>query len=390
MAGQRDDGFPLRIVEEPRDAFLDGTRWQGALDLVRSWCDSGKIPGAGLFVSRRGVSTGAHLFGRQNAEPGSGPIRDDSIFLIASITKPIVGCGALLLIERGRLALDDRVEEYVPSFGRNGKHAVTIRHLLTHTSGLPDMLPSNAELRAAHAPLSAFVEGTCQASLDFQPGRGVQYQSMGFAMLGEIIHQISGRTCAQFLHDELFEPLGMNDTALGAPPSWFEGPEPKVDRIAGIRLTPEQQATPTWNWNSDYWRKLGVPWGGLLTTPDDLGRFAYMMLAGGVVGARRRILGKVTIETATRNQLEAMREVPADDRRCRPWGLGWRLNWPGHSANFGDFLSPRSYGHWGATGTVMWFDPELEACAILLTTQPQEPHGSLLSRASNAIVASFL
>jgi CubicO group peptidase (beta-lactamase class C family) len=93
---------------------------------------------------------------------------------------------------------------------------------------------------------------------------------------------------------------------------------------------------------------------------------------------------------ATRNQLEAMRDVPADDRRTRPWGLGWRLNWAAHSANFGDLLGPRSYGHWGATGTLMWVDPELEACAIVLTTKPQEPAGSYLARVSNAIAASLL
>ncbi|MBI3863783.1 MAG: beta-lactamase family protein [Planctomycetia bacterium] len=283
--------------------------------------------------------------------------------------------------------------EYVPAFRREGRHAVTIRHLLTHTSGLPDMLSNNNELRAANAPLSEFVAGACTCPLDFPPGRGVQYQSMGFAMLGEIIRQVSGRSCAQFLHDEIFSPLGMRDTALGAPDAWFNGPKPKVERIAEV-LIPEgtemaQDDARHWNWNSRYWRQLGVPWGGLLTTPADLARFGQMLLGQGRLGDVQ-IVSRAGIEAATRNQLEAMREVHADDRRTRPWGLGWRLNWAAHSANFGDLLGPRSFGHWGATGTLMWVDPDLDACAILLTTKPQEPAGSYLARASNAIAAALV
>jgi CubicO group peptidase (beta-lactamase class C family) len=372
--------------------LLDPPRWNGVLALLKSWCDERAIPACAVSVTIGGKTTGVHLFGRQTLAADSPAVRDDAIFLIASITKPIVATGALLLAERGLLALDDRVEEFVPGFGREGKHAVTIRHLLTHTSGLPDMLPNNFELRAAHAPLSEFVAGACASKLAFLPGHGVQYQSMGFAMLGEIIQRVSGRSCAQFLDDEIFRPLGMHDTALGAPAEWFAGDQPKVERIAEVFL-PESSGmadenAAIWNWNSPYWRRLGAPWGGLLTTPADLARFGQMLLENGRLGDLQ-IVSPATIRAATRNQLEAMREVPADDRRTCPWGLGWRLNWPAHSANFGDFLGPRSYGHWGATGTLMWLDPDLDACVILLTTQPQEPQGNYLARASNAIVAAM-
>jgi CubicO group peptidase (beta-lactamase class C family) len=383
----------MQTIHSPRAVGLDPKRWQAALDLVKGWCDSREVSAAAVSVTRGGKTTGVHLFGRQQVAENSPPIRPDAIFLIASITKPIVVAGALLLVERGLLALDDRVEEYVPEFGREGKHAVTIRHLMTHTSGLPDMLPNNTELRAANGPLLAFVAGTCACRLAFLPGRGVQYQSMGLAMLGEIMRRVSGKPCPQFLHDEIFHPLGMKDTALGAPNGWFEGANPTVERIAEIWLPPDsEQALETsrnWNWNSRYWRQLGVPWGGLLTTPSDLARFGQMMLSQGRVGDVQ-ILSPAAVQAATRNQLEAMREVPADDRRTRPWGLGWRLNWAAHSDNFGDLLGPRTYGHWGATGTLMWIDPDRDACVVLLTTKPQEPHGSFLARASNAIVAAMV
>lgn len=383
----------MLAIDTPRGVGLDPARWERSLKQIQGWCDTRQLPAAGICVIRGGKTTGVHLFGRQTLADNSPPIRQDEIFLIASITKPIVATGALLLAERGLLALDDRVEDYIPAFRREGKHAVTIRNLLTHTSGLPDMLPNNNELRAANAPLAEFVAGACAAPLAFPPGRGVQYQSMGFALLGEIIHQVSGKMCAQFLHDEIFHPLGMNDTALGAPDDWFEGPSPKIERIAEL-LIPDgtemaHESARHWNWNSRYWRQLGVPWGGLLTTPADLGKFGQMLLGQGRLD-NVQILSRAGVQAATRNQLEAMRDVPADERRTRPWGLGWRLNWAAHSANFGDLLGPRSYGHWGATGTLMWIDPDLDTCAILLTTKPQEPQGSYLARASNMIAAALV
>lgn len=368
---------------------LDPDRWRGVLDLVTTWCHRDEIPGAGLQVVRGGKTTGPHLFGRQTAEPDSPPIRQDAIFLIASITKPMVGAGVLLLAERGLLALDERAEDYLPQFGRHSKHAVTIRNLLTHTSGLPDMLPQNRELRAANAPLSEFVSAIYEITPDFPPGRGVQYQSMGFAILGEIIHQVTGKTASQFLDDEFFTPLGMQDTSLGARDSWYEGPNPQVERITGLRLTADQANEKTWNWHSRYWRQLGAPWGGLLTTPADFAKYAQLWMQQGKVDGRR-YLSPAAIAAATSNQLEQMKDVPADDRRCRPWGLGWRLNWGAHSANFGDFLSPNAFGHWGATGTAFWIDPARDACCIFFTTQPQEPHGKYLSRLSNAVCAALV
>jgi CubicO group peptidase (beta-lactamase class C family) len=205
---------------------------------------------------------------------------------------------------------------------------------------------------------------------------------MGIAMLAEVVHQITGVTLAEFLRREVFQPLGMSDTSLGWQPT-------KKDRIAGVRLeSPEQQKTD-WNWNTSYWLGFGAPWGGLITSPADFARFCQMMLNGGALG-RVRLLSPATVRTMTSNQLAVMPQVPEEERRCRPWGLGWRLQWPGHSANFGDLLGPRTYGHWGATGTVCWIDPDAEAFCILFTTQPQEPDGRFLARICNIVAAAVV
>lgn len=372
--------------ESPETVGLDSQRWQRLLERIETWCDRDEIPAAALLVGRSDRATPAHVFGRQRLDAAT-PVRDDAIFLVASITKPVVAMAALLLVERGEITLSDRVADWIPEFGKHGKNGIRIRHLLTHTSGLPDMLPDNRELRAAHAPLSAFVEGTCGVEPDFPAGRGVQYQSMGFAVLGELIHRVSGRTCAEFLRAEFFEPLGMRDTVLGAPDAWFTGDEPAVDRIAEIRPPQEQADASDWGWNSRYWRGLGAPWGGLLTTPADLAKFAQMMLAGGRFGDIA-VLSPAAVEAATRNQLLGMRDVPQTDKECRPWGYGWRLNRPAQSAAFGDLADPRSYGHSGATGTILWLDPDRDFFCIFLTTQPQ-PHGEYLARVCSAVAGAL-
>jgi len=276
-------------IASPKSMKLDAARWHAALELAQRWCDEDKLPAVGLLVGRDGKTTGAHLSGRQTLDADSAPIRDDAIFLIASITKPIVAMGALLLVERGEISLGDRVTEFIPEFGNNGKNGITLRHLMTHTSGLPDMLADNKELRAGQTPLSRFVEGTCDVKSSFPPGRGVQYQSMGFAILGEVITRVSGKSTAEFLRDEFFDPLQMNDTALGVPEDWYGGPQPKVQRIAEIRLPPNQHDANDWNWNSRYWRGLGAPWGGLLTTPADLAQFTQMMMNHGPQCQLRRL-----------------------------------------------------------------------------------------------------
>ncbi len=367
---------------------LDSDRWNTALTIAHVWCEHKVVPSAAILVARNGHSPGPQFFGKQRLAADSPPLRDDAIFLIASITKPIVAMGALMLLERGQLALNDRVTDFLPEFGARGKYATTVRHLLTHTSGLPDMLPNNIELRKAHAPLSEFVTGTCEIAPDFPAGRAVQYQSMGIAVLAAIIEKITGQTCAEFLRREFFQPLGMRDTRLGAPDDWFAGPKPTVDRIAEIRVSPEQAEAADWNWNSRYWRQLGVPWGGLLTTPWDLGQFAQLMLRLGRVG-ERQLLSTATVMEATRNQLAVMKDVPDEERRFRPWGFGWRMQWANHSNTFGDLIGPRAFGHWGATGTMLWIDPERDSFALILTTQPLEPNGASFQRLSNAIVGAF-
>lgn len=376
------------LFENPEQIGLNLNYWTAAADRLNDWCLTRKIPAASMIAGRSDRLTAPLFFGHQTPYENSPPLRDDSIFLIASITKPVVAMGIMKLVERGELLLSDRVSQIIPEFGKIKNYSVTVRHLLTHTSGLPDMLPNNIELRRNHTPFEGFISEICKTKLLYDPGKSTRYQSMGYALLGEIIQRITGKSYSQYLREEFFLPLGMNDTELGAPDSWYEGENPKINRLAWTNPPKEFVDSDDWGWNSRYWLQLGAPWGGLLTTPGDLARYCQMMLQKGTLNGTR-ILGEATVETATQNHLPYSKITSEETRRLFPWGLGWRMSWPGSSRNMGDLLSPTAYGHWGATGTVLWIEPEKDCFALVLTTQPGDQTFDHIARISNMIAAAF-
>lgn len=376
----------MTVVADAREVGLCPERWGRVLRLVEGWCGQGALASAGLVAGNGAGMTQPALFGKQGGDGGT--IREDAIFLVASITKPVVGTGILTLVEKGLVLLGERVEKYIPEFTRHRKHRITVRHLMTHTSGLPDMLRNNRELRKRQAPFAEFIKEICTLEPDFPAGRGVQYQSMGIALLGEIITRVTGTHYSEYLREEVLQPLGMEDSALGAPDEWYDAANPKAERIVESLLPEDQKGEEDWNWNSRYWRQMGAPWGGLLTTPADLAKFAQMMLNKGKLG-EARILSPASVEAATRNQLQGFPDLPAEEKAYRGWGLTWRLHEPGRSETFGDLWSPSAYGHWGSTGTVLWIDPVRNAFLVFLTTTPQDPRGEFLAKCSNAVLGAL-
>jgi CubicO group peptidase (beta-lactamase class C family) len=368
----------------PAEIGLDARRLEAAYSLLEQWTAGAEaaVPGGAILVGRNGRVVPPRSFGRQGPERDTPPLRPDAVFLMASITKPVVYLAGMMLVERGRLNLSDPVVRYIPEFARNGKEGVLVSHLFTHTSGLPDMLPNNAELRRQHAPLERFLQGAVRdTSLAFRPGTQLRYQSMGTAVVAEIVQRLSGQLIAEFLRREIFEPLGLRSTALGA-----RG----FDRERLVRVQePDYLAGTDFGWNSAYWQELGAPWGGLFSTPEDFAVLCQLVLCGGA-WAGVRLLSPAAVRMMTTNRLDDLPELPEGVRRTRPWGLGWRLNHLGTPESWGDLLGRHVFGHTGATGTTVWIDPHTQGFCVLLTSALRERAPWRLVHLSNAVAAAFL
>lgn len=337
-------------------AGLDGLRLEAAFSVLEGQVQAGRLAGAAMAVARAGsvaLRRGAGVCRRPGG--GASPMPADAVFLVASVTKPLTALAAMLLVERGLICLDDPVESVIPEFRGGGRHEVTLRHLLTHTSGLPDMLPENVDLRRQHAPLSAFVEGACRCALLFRPGTRISYQSMGIAVLGEIVERITAMPLRDFLGREVFAPLGMRSTSLGLAP-------PLADRVALVDLPAEQEGTD-WHWNTPYWQQLGVPWGGMYSTVGDLVILLQAFLDGGCRGGRQ-VFGRQTALAMVSDQTSSLPHLEEQSRRSGAWGFGWRIGWC-------DLSSAQSFSHGGATGTLVGADRLRPVCRAPSSPRPR-------------------
>jgi len=328
-------------------AALQKQRLEEAANLVERAAASGDVRWAVLDVRQ----------GKLNFARAFGAARENTVFLLASISKPMTAAGVMLLADRGKLALSDAVRKFIPEFAGGDRDLITIRHLLTHTSGLPDMLPENEALRRRHAPLSDFVSATCKTPLLFRPGAKVSYQSMGLLLAAEIAQRITRTPFRDFLHQEIFLPLGMKETSLG---------------LGGRRIEDTAQCQvenkEDWHWNSPYWRDLGAPWGGVHSTATDVSKFLDAFLR-----ADGRVMKRETAMAMITNQTEGMNEA---------FGLGWMMG----PTIFGRPFRPRAFGHYGATGTVAWADPETAMRCVLLTTKPaDQSRAALLGPVSDLV-----
>jgi CubicO group peptidase (beta-lactamase class C family) len=367
-------------VAAPAEIGFDPDRLDVAYRLLKSWTLDGSVPSGAIVVGRHGRMVEPRLFGRMGPAADAPPIRPDALFLMASITKPIVYFGAMKLVEQGKLSLTDPVTRYLPDFAAHHKDQTLIIHLFTHTSGLPDMVPTNVELREANAPLSEFVKAGMDIVPLFPAGTKVSYQSVGTNLVAEIVRLIDGRPIAQYLQEEVFNPLGLKSTGLGS-----QG----IDEARVVRAQTDGPDNPKSGWNSPYWRAFGAPWGGLFSSPADFAVLCQLMLGGGKVGDVR-LAAPATVAAMTRNWLPYLGDLPEGYVRSQPWGLGWRLNHFGTDDSWGDLLGPRTFGHTGATGTVVWMDPDTSVFACLLTNAVRAKQPWKLKQLSNAVAAAVV
>jgi CubicO group peptidase (beta-lactamase class C family) len=324
--------------------------FKAATRLIEEQVESGLVGAAALLVAHNGRIVVEQGFGSLSRKAVAKPCRSDSVFLVASISKPVTAMAVMRLVDQGRIALDDPTQKYLPEFTGDGRERITVRNLLSHTSGLPDMLSDNIELRKRQAPLKDFVSGALRTPLLFPPGTRVSYQSMGILLASEIVERVSGMPLDRFLQREVFGPLKMRHSTMGIGKRKIEDTVQCDLPVQGdLRML---DADASWNWNSPYWRNLGVPWGGMHTTVGDINRLLQAMLEKG-----RPILQPTLGESMITNQ---------NAQLDKPWGLGWEV---GENALY-DGASAKVFGHSGATGTLCWADPDRKLAFVLFTNRP--------------------
>lgn len=331
----------------PEAAGLDSEHLELIPTLVEKEIEAGNLPGAVVLVGRSGVVAYCEAFGHRQLEPTMEPMTVDTIFDMASITKPVATATSVMkLVQEGKVRLRDRVSQYLPEFAANGKKEITIEHLLTHQGGL---VPDNR--------LADYLEGpelAWQRIWELEPVHGVAkrfvYTDVGFLVLGKLVERVSGQNIAEYSQENIFRPLGMKDT----------GYLPR--RELWNRVAPTEKQDGKWLRGTVHDPRAAALNGiaghaGLFSTAQDLALYANMMLTG------RAMDGQTVLSRPTIQEMTTARDV-AGQRR----GLGWDMR-SKYSSNRGELYSQAAFGHGGFTGTAMWIDPELDLFVIFLSSR---------------------
>jgi uncharacterized protein YbbC (DUF1343 family)/CubicO group peptidase (beta-lactamase class C family) len=348
-----------RVSAEPDQTSFDLRRLDAIDTLVQEAIGEKKLPGAVIVIGRGDRVLYQKAFGNRSLVPSVEPMTLDTVFDIASLTKVVATTTSIMmLVEQGRLRLNDRVSSYIPGFERYGKRDITVRHLLTHVSGLrPDL--DLADMWSGYdTAIALAIEEVPTAP----PGERFVYSDINFFLLGDIVRRVSGMPLDRFARERIFEPLGMRDTTFLPPVSMRPRIAP-TERCSALGWPCEGPADtqplrgvvhdPTS-------RRMGGVAGhaGLFSSAADLSVFCRMLLAGGTYHSVR-ILSPLAIEKMT---------TPATGNDPNVRGLGWDIDSP-FSSNRGELLPVGSFGHTGFTGTSLWMDPTSGLFVVFLSNR---------------------
>lgn len=324
--------------------------------LVEDGIRRGAYPGATLVVGRRDTILFAKGYGHLTWSASSAAVDPDStMYDLASLTKVIVTATSLmLLVERGQVRLDEPVSTYIAELTGPQTAPITVRQLLTHTSGLRADLPES-ELKAIRDS-AAFMARVLRETPRVTPGTRVIYSDLNAILLGEVVRRVTGESLDAFVAREVFVPLGLHQTMF-RPPSRLRG------RIAPTGMWRGHPVAGIVNDGSAF-RLRGVSGNaGVFSTAADVAQFAQFVLRGGTTRDGRRLLREETVRLFTS-------KATAFGARTEARALGWQAVPTGESvSSAGTLFGPRSYGHTGWTGTSLWIDPDRDLFVVLLTNR---------------------
>jgi uncharacterized protein YbbC (DUF1343 family) len=331
-------------LNDPRLAAIDGLVTQAIAEL--------KMPGCVVVVGKKDKVLFRRAWGQRSIEPERTPMTIDTVFDLASLTKPIATATSIVILaERGLVDLDGPAARYIPELAAHGKAGFTVRQLLTHVSGIPVETPKSDFSLGRSAAMEKIYEVAVRA----QPGERFLYSDIGFLLLEEIVRRVGGQDLAAFSSANIFAPLGMNETGF-LPPPLLRARAAPTEAKDGVFLKGDVHDPRA--------QLLGGVAGhaGLFSTAKDLTTYAQALLREGAnddgTGTASRILTPHSVDV-----FFASHDVPGGVR-----ALGWDVK-STFSSNRGDSFSRRAVGHGGYTGTAMWIDPESDLFLIFLSNR---------------------
>ncbi|HIM30040.1 MAG TPA: hypothetical protein EYG57_10805 [Planctomycetes bacterium] len=355
-----DGGTKLRADDrvltagQPADVGMSAKGLDAAVEIVRKSIEQAEIHGAVLLVARKGKIVLHQPHGWSNAEDRVA-MQKDTLFKMASNTKPVIATAILRLVDQGLLSLDDPIGKYIPSWQRGSNSKVTIRQLLSHTSGLRIsgvfLRPLLTKAEHSSAPsLEAEVDRFAGIGIEYAPGTSYSYNNAGFQVLGRLVEVVSRQPLKNHLRESIYLPLAMND-------SWNHESDAPKERMALVYAWKNDRRIVRWR------PEDGPDWpivrasGGMICCTGDYATFCQMYLNGGVYGGKR-ILTDSSVKEAIRRQTTSA-FAPADrDNRSSFYGLGWAVN-------------RRSvFSHSGSDGTMAWIDPQRQLIVLVFTQSP--------------------
>ena len=377
---------PLRrpLPHQPAHPDFDQARLARIDSLVEEAIRARQLPGAVVLVGRGDRTVHLKAYGNRAVVPAAEPMSVDTIFDIASLTKVVATTTSIMmLLEQGRIRLNDRVAAHIPDFGPYGKQDITIRHLLTHVSGLrPDL-----DLNVPFEGYARAIQLATQEVPDGAPGQRFAYSDINFFLLGDIVARVSGEPLDAFARKHIFEPLGMKETMF-RPPATLEARIAPTERCEMLAWPCNTPGAPMLRGvvHDPTARRMGGIAGhaGVFSTVSDLARFARALLRGGELDGRR-VLAPLTVA----KMIEPA--SPEDHRHQR--ALGWDVD-SAFSSNRGELLPVGSFGHTGFTGTSIWIDPATQVYVVFLSNRVH-PDGKgdvtpLRARVATAAAAAFV
>lgn len=343
---------------------------------MQEFVDSGYVSGVVTLVQRRGAQAQMEAVGYQDIE-GKKPMRTDSIFQIMSMSKPITGVAVMILVDEGKIRINDPVEKHLPEFRgqmmiesktetsrvlRKPARPITIRDLMTHTSGLVANPPPGISelLQRMDRTLAEAVAIYAQQPLEFEPGTRWMYSNPGIATLGRIVEVASGMPFEKFVETRIFQPLGMKDSHIFLPAAQrdrvalvYTARDGKLERAGGQILAGDQLKY-----------RMGAKYSGpeyaVFSTAPDLARFYQMMLNRGMLDGKR-ILSPAAVEIMTRVHTG---DIKAGWLVGTGFGLTWEIVKDPIGAVTG--MAEGCFNHGGAFGTFGWVDPKRDMVGVFM------------------------